>query len=211
MNKILKKKIPPLCSTDLVTGSPGDGEQRPSCCLRNSPFISSSPCSCICRALFFSKPVAHSLNPCCCLSCLHCRGSSLAELLPVQVCPPVSGSGLDTANSTQGPNAIFCLAFIGDMFGPCAVGCSADFRDTLSLAKQSWRCHGAWFQRCRTETLVIHSGISTALPPRSSQVERTSWVIKFISLSSPVTTSLDQLELFDWPITANGLLHLAEE
>lgn len=81
-------------------------------------------------------------------------------VLPVQLCPPVSGSGLDTANNTQRPNAIFvlypswtCLVHVL-LAGVLILG------DTLSLAKHSWRCHGAWFQRCRTEISVIHSGIS---------------------------------------------------
>lgn len=112
---------------------PWGWEQRPSCCLRNSPIPPSFP-----SVLASSKVgLLHLQSPflfyiCCTFtkslllpvppsSCLHCRGSSLAEFLPVQVCPPITGSGLDTANNTQGPNAIFVLY-------PWVVGWSADFR-----------------------------------------------------------------------------------
>lgn len=80
-----KRKRPPLCSTELVTDSPGAGEHRPSCCLRNSPipssFSSVLPCSKV-GLLYSQSPFLFQI--CCTFtkslllpvlpsSCLHCR------------------------------------------------------------------------------------------------------------------------------------------
>lgn len=60
-----KKKRPPLCSTELVTDSPGAGEHRPSCCLRNSPippsFPSVLPCSKV-GLLYLQSPFLNLLH-----------------------------------------------------------------------------------------------------------------------------------------------------
>lgn len=88
-------------------------------------------------------------------SCLQCRDSSLSELLPVQkVCPPITGSGPDAAYNSISVQTLFsscihcptCLVPWAVLPGVLALG------DTLCLVNQScWSCHGACFQRCRTE------------------------------------------------------------
>lgn len=118
-------------------------------------------------AVFFlsltSETVHVHLHLCCCQcfcspvtppSCLHCRGSSLCELLPVQkVCPPITGSGPAAAYNSSVQTLFSSCSHCPTYLVPQAVLPDVlSLGNTLHFVNQSWwRCHRARFQRCGTE------------------------------------------------------------
>lgn len=166
-------------------------EQQLSCYLRNPPFIFRNFCFYQGNSPAFEEPFSflsflhyfffftclHGF--CCCLSfcstvtppsCWWCRGPSLSKSLSLQ---KLSAHHLLQTDSVPdaAPKKLFscihCPTRLAVLPGVLALG------NTFCLVNHCCRrCHGACFQRCRTDTPMIHPGIkhcTTSMECRSGK------------------------------------------